>query len=108
MSRDKKRRRHAKCTKTKLEQAGKKYKEKPRKFYKHCKIIKWGYIPSTQFAEDEKEEMITSQEQIAEKFKEYFEKLFNNRYVNNEKDKYGNIVHYKVEPKVRTLHWDEI
>lgn len=41
-------------------------------FYKHCKKYKLEYIPSTQFVEDEKGEIIIVPKQSAEKYKKYF------------------------------------
>lgn len=37
-----------------------KYRGNPREFYKHWKTFKMGYIPGTQFVEDEKGEIIIS------------------------------------------------
>lgn len=85
-----------------------KYRGNPKEFYKYCKTFKMGYIPNTQFVEDEEGEIITSPEKIAEKYKEYFEKLLNNSTVSNEEINKENILHYTVEPEVRTPNWDEI
>lgn len=68
-----------------------KYWGNPREFYKHCKTFKMGCIPNTQFVEHEKGEIITSPEQIAGKYKDYFEKLLNNSTVNNEESNKENI-----------------
>jgi len=67
-----------------------------------------GHIPKTQFMEDEKEDIITSSEQIAEKFKEYFDKLLNTSVTNNEEGNEENTVHNTMKPEVRTPNWDEI
>jgi len=85
-----------------------KHKGNPRAFYKYCKTIKMGQIPKTQFMEDEKGDIITSSEQIAEKFKEYFDKLLNTSVTNNEEGNGENIVHNTMKPEVRIPNWNEI
>jgi len=52
-----------------------KYRGNPREFYKHCKTFKMRSILNTQFVEEDKGEIITSPEQIAEKYKGIFRKI---------------------------------
>lgn len=61
-----------------------------------------GYIPNTQFVEDEEGQIITSPKKIAEKYMECFKKLLNNSTVSNEEINKEIILYYTIVLEVKT------
>jgi len=82
-------------------------KHNPREFFKRCKTFKNGFVRVIRMIEDNNDILITKPENIAEKFRSYFEKILNEDSTTGigEQD---DIIYYTAEPEVPNPSLEEI